>query len=110
MLLIQFVAALVIVGVVAWLMNDYMPMNRRFRGIVNVVLTLIVVGMVLWLINTYIPMAGSIRAILNIVVVIATIVGVLQALGLWQSTLRLWRNMIRHRPHVQRPPEPHQQQ
>ena len=51
--------------------------------IVNVVLVLIVVGVLLWLVNNYIPMAGSIKTILNAVVVIAVVVWVLQAVGLW---------------------------
>jgi hypothetical protein len=40
---------------------------------VQVLLLLIVVGVVLWLINRYIPMAASIKSILNAVVVIAVI-------------------------------------
>lgn len=92
------VLALVIVGVVAWLINAYGPMAGRIKNIVNVVLALIVVGIALGLINTYIPMAGSIKAILNVVVVVATCVGVLQAVGLWSRILRLWSNLTSHRP------------
>jgi predicted membrane protein len=51
--------------------------------LVNIVITLIVVGVLLWLINNYIPMASSIKSILNIVVVIAVVIWVLQAVGLW---------------------------
>ncbi|MBZ5727387.1 MAG: hypothetical protein LAP87_20615 [Acidobacteriia bacterium] len=51
--------------------------------LVNVVIALIVVGVLLWLINTYIPMASSIKTILNVVVVVAVVVWVLQAVGLW---------------------------
>jgi len=51
--------------------------------LIYIVLVLIVIGMVLWVINTYIPMAGSIKAILNAVVVIAVVVWVLKAAGLW---------------------------
>ena len=36
-------------------------------SLISVVLTLIVVGVLLWLINTYIPMDGKIKSILNIV-------------------------------------------
>ena len=35
--------------------------------LINVVVTLIVVGVLLWLVNTYIPMDGKIKNILNIV-------------------------------------------
>lgn len=55
--------------------------------LVSILLTLIVVGVLLWLINAYIPMAGSIKAILNLVVVAVVCVWVLQAFGLWQSVL-----------------------
>ena len=52
-----------------------------------IVLTLIVVGVLLWLINTYIPMARSIKTILNIVVVVCVCVWVLKATGLWTPLL-----------------------
>lgn len=51
--------------------------------LVNLVITLIVIGVVLWLINRYIPMASSIKTILNVVVVGFVVVWVLQAVGLW---------------------------
>jgi predicted membrane protein len=51
--------------------------------LLNLVVMLIVVGVVLYLVNRYIPMASSIKTILNIVVVCAVCVWVLQAVGLW---------------------------
>jgi hypothetical protein len=48
----------------------------------NVVVSLIVVGVLLWLVNTYIPMDAKINRILNIVVVIAVVIWLLQAFGL----------------------------
>src|SRR5439155_9056277 len=87
--LIYLGLALLVVGIVAWLINAYVPLPGNIKTILNVVLALIVVGMGLWLINTYVPMAGSIKAILNIVVVVATCVQVLRALGLWNRTMRL---------------------
>ena len=53
--------------------------------LITIVLVLIVVGVVLWLINTYIPMQSAIKTILNVVVVIAVAVWVLQAMGLWST-------------------------
>jgi ABC-type long-subunit fatty acid transport system fused permease/ATPase subunit len=50
-------------------------------SLIAVVLTLIVVGVLLWLVNTYIPMAGSIKTILNAVVVIAVILWLLYGFG-----------------------------
>jgi hypothetical protein len=55
--------------------------------IVEVVIVLIVVGVVLWLINTYIPMASAVKSLLNIVVVIALIVWLLQVFGIWGSIM-----------------------
>jgi predicted membrane protein len=51
--------------------------------LINLLIPLIVVGVVLWLINNYIPMASSIRSIINAVVVVAVCIWVLQAVGLW---------------------------
>lgn len=51
--------------------------------LVQVVLVLIVVGVLLWLINRFIPMAGSIKSILNAVVVIAVVLWLLNVFGLW---------------------------
>ena len=50
-------------------------------SLITVVLTLIVVGVLLWLINTFIPMQGMIKSILNIVVVIAVVIWLLAAFG-----------------------------
>jgi hypothetical protein len=41
--------------------------------LVQVLFTLIVVGVVLWMINQFIPMANSIKSILNAVVVIGVL-------------------------------------
>ena len=49
--------------------------------LISVVLTLIVVGVLLWLINTYIPMDGKIKNILNIVVVVAVVIWLLYGFG-----------------------------
>ena len=51
--------------------------------LINIVIVLIVVGVALWLINNFIPMARSIKSILNAVVIIAVVVWVLQAVGMW---------------------------
>jgi hypothetical protein len=51
----------------------------------NIVVVLIVVGVLLWLVNTYIPMDGKIKSILNAVVVIVVVVWLLQAFGVMGS-------------------------
>jgi len=53
--------------------------------LVQVVLVLIVVGVLLWLINRYIPMQGTIKSILNAVVVIAVVLWLLQVFGLFHN-------------------------
>ena len=50
-------------------------------SLIGILLVLIVVGVVLWLVNTYIPMDGKIKTILNIVVVIVVVIWLLQAFG-----------------------------
>ena len=54
--------------------------------IINVVLTLVVVGVLLWLINTYIPMQATIQKILNAVVVIAVVLWLLYGFGIINSS------------------------
>jgi predicted membrane protein len=51
--------------------------------LINIVIALIIVGVVLWLINNFIPMAGSIKTILNVVVVVTVAIWVLKAVGMW---------------------------
>ena len=53
--------------------------------LVNLVVVLIVVGVLLWLVNTYIPMDRKIKNILNIVVVIVVVIWLLQAFGVLGS-------------------------
>jgi hypothetical protein len=50
--------------------------------LINIIVVLIVVGVLLWLINNYIPMDGKIKSILNAVVVICVVVWLLQAFGI----------------------------
>lgn len=53
--------------------------------LVQLVLYLIVIGVLLWLVNTFIPMARSIKSILNAVIVVAVVVWLLNIFGLWNS-------------------------
>jgi hypothetical protein len=50
-------------------------------SLISVLLGLVIVGVVLWLINTYIPMDGKIKKILNVVVVIIVILWLLNVFG-----------------------------
>lgn len=55
--------------------------------LLTVLLVLIIVGVLLWLVNTYIPMDGTIKKILNIVVVIVLIIWLLKAFGLFSNLM-----------------------
>jgi len=57
--------------------------------LIQVVMVLIVVGVLLWLINRFIPMAGSIKSILNAVVVIAVVLWLLNVFGLIGSLSKI---------------------
>jgi hypothetical protein len=57
-------------------MERNLPMS-----LVNLVVTLIVVGVLLWLVNAYIPMDRKIKSILNAVIVIAVVLWLLSVFG-----------------------------
>jgi hypothetical protein len=50
-------------------------------SLITIVIALIVVGVLLWLVNTYIPMDGKIKKILNIVVVVVVVLWLLNVFG-----------------------------
>lgn len=54
--------------------------------LINIAITLIVVGVLLWLVNNYIPMDGKIKQILNGVVVICVVFWLLHVFGVIGST------------------------
>ncbi len=53
--------------------------------LINIVVVLVVVGLLLWLINTYLPMAASIKSLLNVVVFVVVLVWLLQAFGVIEA-------------------------
>ncbi|MBU2570691.1 MAG: hypothetical protein KJ725_11820 [Gammaproteobacteria bacterium] len=59
------------------------------RALVSVVIALVVVGLLLWLVNSYIPMDGRIKQILNIVVIIAVILWLLSVFGVLSGLPRM---------------------
>ena len=48
----------------------------------SAVITLIVIGILLWLVNAYIPMDAKIKTIINIVILIAVVLWLLKVFGL----------------------------
>ncbi len=52
-------------------------------NLITVLVVLVVVGVILWVVNSYIPMDGKIKKILNIVIVIFVILWLLKVFGLF---------------------------
>jgi hypothetical protein len=59
--------------------------RRKEMPLMQVVISLIVVGLLLWLVNRFIPMQSTIKSILNGVVVIAVVLWLLNLFGLFHS-------------------------
>ena len=59
--------------------------------VINLIIILAVIGVLLWLVNQYIPMEGTIKKILNAVVIIATVLWLLSVFGIFNgfSTYRI---------------------
>ena len=57
--------------------------------LLQVVIILVVVGVLLWLVNSYIPMQATVKKILNAVVVIAVVLWLLKVFGLLDSVLNI---------------------
>lgn len=55
--------------------------------VLTIIIILIVVGVLLWLVNTYIPMQSTIKTILNVVIVIIVIIWLLKEFGLFERLL-----------------------
>ena len=53
--------------------------------LINLIITLVVVGVLLWLINSFIPMQHTMKKILNVVVIIVVIIWLLSAFGVLDS-------------------------
>jgi hypothetical protein len=56
--------------------------RRNTMPLIQLVIVLVVVGVILWVINSYIPMQSTIKKILNVVVVIVVILWLLSVFGL----------------------------
>lgn len=104
---LNLIVTLVVIGVVLWLINTYLPMDGKIKNILNIAVVIGVVlfvlqsfgllivgsplmnlmiglallGVLLWAINTCVPMDGKIKNIINVVFVIVAILFVLQTFG-----------------------------
>lgn len=63
-------------------MNFALHERINTMPLVQLVMVLVVVGVILWVINSYIPMQATIKKILNAVVVIVVIIWLLNVFGL----------------------------
>jgi len=50
MSLLTIIVVLVIVGVLLYLLNNYIPMDRKIKSIINIV---IVIAVVIWLLQSF---------------------------------------------------------
>jgi predicted membrane protein len=57
--------------------------------LLSIVVTLIVAGVALYLVNSYIPMARRMKAILNLVVVVVVCIWLVRVAGLWGNVAGL---------------------
>lgn len=57
--------------------------------ILTIIIVILVVGVILWLINSYIPMQHTIKSILNAVVVIVLVIWLLKVFGVLASLQNL---------------------
>lgn len=53
--LIQLVIVLIVIGVLLWLVNTYIPMDAKIKNILNIV---VVIAVVLWLLNVFGVLSG----------------------------------------------------
>jgi predicted nucleic acid-binding Zn ribbon protein len=72
-------------------LRNTQPERRNAMPLIQLVIILVVVGVVLWVINSYIPMQSTIKKILNLVVIIVVIVWLLSVFGFIDklSTIRI---------------------
>ncbi len=48
--MVQFFIILVVIGVLLWLVNNYIPMDRKIKQILNIV---VVIAVILWIGNLF---------------------------------------------------------
>ncbi len=61
----------------------------KAMSVLTIIIVIMVVGVILWLINSYIPMQRTIKNILNAVVVIILVIWLLKVFGLLDSLQNL---------------------
>jgi hypothetical protein len=60
---------------------------------IGLIITLIIIGVLLWLVNTYIPMDQKIKTVINIVVVICVVLWLVNIFGLLDIPIPNYRRV-----------------
>jgi hypothetical protein len=68
--------------------------RSKIMPLIQLLEVLVVVGVLLWLVNHFIPMQGTIKSILNGVVVIAVVLWLMNTFGLFHSLSRIHVGML----------------
>jgi hypothetical protein len=58
-------------------------------SLLTLMLLIVIVGVVLWAVNAYLPMEPRVKQILNIVVILLLVYYLLRALGIWAALARI---------------------
>jgi hypothetical protein len=78
----RFRAALSYVDETSWRQRFRNYSRSIAMTLVQIAIVLVVIGVVMWLINTYIPMMGAIKSLLNLVVIVVVVIWLLQIFGI----------------------------
>lgn len=52
---------------------------------IEILIVLVIVGVILWFVNTYVPMAAPFKTAVNVVAVILLLLYLLRAFGIWHG-------------------------
>ena len=70
--MLQIIVVLIVVGVLLWLVNNYIPMDGKIKNILNVVVVILVVLWLLGLVTSY-TLGGFIHALLVIAIIVVLV-------------------------------------
>jgi uncharacterized BrkB/YihY/UPF0761 family membrane protein len=59
--------------------------------VIQLLITLIVLGLIMWLVNTYIPMPPPVKTVINVVIVLAICLWLLSAFGIGNYVIPIRR-------------------
>jgi len=70
-----------------------MPLTQLVVESLSALIVLVVVWVILWVINSFIPMQATIKKILNVVVIISVVIWLLSVFGIIGniSAIRIWK-------------------